>query len=237
MKKVYHSADSRGTSRLDWLDSRHTFSFADYYCPERISFGTLRVLNDDMIKGGMGFGTHPHQDMEIISIPIKGGLLHKDSTGHEEIISENEVQVMSAGTGIMHSEYNASLTEEAHFLQVWILPLSKGVKPRYDQKIFSISRDKSGIHLIVAPMNSKEDVLEINQNAFISKGILKSGESIDYVRYSKSNGIYIFLIDGELLIEGQIIRSRDGFGLYNKNEIQLNVIRDSEFLVLEVPMS
>ena len=235
MKQVYHSADSRGRSKLDWLDSRHTFSFANYYCPERISFGTLRVLNGDVIMGGMGFGMHPHQDMEIISIPLKGALTHKDSAGHKEIISENEVQVMSAGTGIMHSEYNASAIDEAHFLQIWIIPSSKGVEPRYDQKTFSC--DRSGVHLLVAPMNSKKDVLEINQNAFISKGILKNGENLEYLKYSKSNGIYIFLIDGELLIEGQIIRSRDGFGLNGVDKIQMNAMRDSEFIVLEVPMS
>lgn len=234
MEKVFHGANTRGATQLNWLNSKHSFSFADYYCPERIKFGALRVLNDDIVKGGMGFGTHSHQNMEIISIPLKGALKHKDSSGHSEIIKVDDVQVMSAGKGIMHSEINASHADEVHFLQIWIIPGAEGVTPRYDQKSFS--RIKNDFQMLVSPMGSENNVLEIHQNAYVFRAQSEKGRTMSYALNSKGNGVYFFVIDGELAIDGQILRSRDGLGVSGVEVLELKILSSSEFIALEVPM-
>ncbi|RUT73061.1 pirin family protein [Ancylomarina longa] len=236
MKRIYHAADSRGSSKLDWLDSKHSFSFADYYCPERISFGTLRVLNDDIVKPGMGFGTHPHQDMEIISILLEGAMVHKDSSGHEEILKGNDVQVMSAGTGIMHSEFNASAVDEVHFLQIWIFPDKKGLAPRYDQKTFDDLGMDNSFQLLVAPMNSNNNALKINQNAFVSRARLQKDEFLDYQQNISDNGTYIFVLEGEVVVGEQLLQKKDGFGIFWDAKFKVECTEDAQLIFLEIPM-
>ncbi|MDM8161278.1 pirin family protein [Labilibaculum sp. K2S] len=236
MDKVFHEAGTRGSSQLDWLDSKHSFSFADYYCPERIHFGALRVLNDDVIKAGMGFGTHSHQNMEIISIPLKGALKHKDSEGHSELINVNDVQVMTAGRGIMHSEYNASETEDAHFLQVWIIPEKEGLEPGYDQRSFPDVNENGELQLLVAPKSSQHNALKINQNAYVFRAKITSGNTLEYTIIGNANGVYVFVLNGELTVDGEILRPRDGIGVNGFNSLEIMGIVNSEFLIFEVPM-
>jgi len=236
MNKIYHAADSRGTSKLDWLDSKHSFSFADYYCPERINFGALRVLNDDIVKAGMGFGTHPHQDMEIISIVLKGAMRHKDSTGHEEILKANDVQVMSAGTGIRHSEFNASTSEEVHFLQIWIFPDQKGLTPRYEQNTFFLPDNDIGCQLLVAPINTDNEALKIHQNAYVSRVLISTGQIMEYQQYVATNGIYIFVLEGEVVVGEQLLQKRDGYGIVGNSKLEIGCTEDTHLILLEVPV-
>jgi redox-sensitive bicupin YhaK (pirin superfamily) len=236
MKKVFHEAGTRGSSQLDWLNSKHSFSFADYYCPERIHFGALRVINDDVVKAGMGFGTHPHQNMEIISIPLNGALKHKDSAGHSELINVNDVQVMTAGKGIMHSEYNASETEDVHFLQVWIIPEKEGLEPSYDQRTFPDLNEDGELQLLVAPKSSQHNSLKINQNAYVYRAKVISGNTLKYQKNGNANGVYVFILNGELTVDGEILRSRDGLGVNDVQSLEIKGIVDSEFLIFEVPM-
>ncbi|WP_461644140.1 pirin family protein [Labilibaculum euxinus] len=236
MDKVFHEAGTRGSSQLDWLDSKHSFSFADYYCPERIHFGALRVLNDDVVKAGMGFGTHSHQNMEIISIPLKGALKHKDSAGHSELIKVNDVQVMTAGKGIMHSEYNASETEDVHFLQVWIIPEKEGLDPGYDQRSFPDVNENGELQLLVAPKSSQHNALKINQNAYVFRAKVTSGNTLEYTINGNANGVYVFVLNGELTVDGEVLRPRDGIGVDSVNSLDIMGIVNSEFLIFEVPM-
>ncbi|WP_320017895.1 pirin family protein [Labilibaculum manganireducens] len=236
MDKVFHEAGTRGSSQLDWLDSKHSFSFADYYCPERIHFGALRVINDDVVKAGMGFGTHSHQNMEIISIPLKGALKHKDSAGHSELIKVNDVQVMTAGRGIMHSEYNASETEDVHFLQVWIIPEKEGLEPGYDQRSFPDVNENGELQLLVAPKSSQHNALKINQNAYVFRAKVTSGNTLEYTINGNANGVYVFVLNGELTVDGEILRPRDGIGVNGVNSLEIMGIVNSEFLIFEVPM-
>jgi redox-sensitive bicupin YhaK (pirin superfamily) len=205
MHKLIHRSNSRGHSKYSWLDSHHSFSFGNYHDTNRVHFGALRVLNDDIILGGGGFDTHPHDNMEIITIPIYGALKHKDSMGHEQIISENEVQVMSAGTGIFHSEYNASPDEKANFLQIWIYPNIKNINPTYDQKYFKTTDAlNQWQYLVSAKENAIESTLNIQQNAFISRIILHKGKEVEYVLKPTSFGSYIFVISGKIQIDSEI---------------------------------
>lgn len=236
MKKVFHEAETRGSSQLDWLLSRHSFSFADYYCPERIHFGALRVLNDDVVKAGMGFGSHSHKNMEIISIPLKGALRHKDNAGNAELINVNDVQVMTAGRGIIHSEYNASETEEVHFLQVWIIPEKEGLLPCYQQRTFSELTDNTELQLLVAPTLSQHNSLKINQNAYVYRAKVTCGNKLEYRRNGNANGVYVFILNGELTVDGEILRSRDGLGVNDVHLLEIIGILDSDFLIFEVPM-
>ncbi len=230
---VFHSADSRGLANHGWLISRHSFSFASYYNPDRVNFGALRVLNDDIVKPGMGFGTHPHDNMEIISIPISGSLAHKDSTGREQEIKTGEVQIMSAGSGIEHSEYNYSKKEAVNFLQIWILPKKKNIKPRYDQKDFSQVLNHNELVTVVSPEN--ENALWINQDAEFSLGRLKTGTTIRHKLKFKDNGIYAFLIDGEVEINKTKLQSRDAVGFFDLKEITVDIHKESTLLLIEVP--
>lgn len=230
---VFHSSESRGLADHGWLKSRHTFSFAGYYNPDRLNFGALRVLNDDIVAPGMGFGTHPHDNMEIISIPISGSLAHKDSTGNEREIKTGEVQIMSAGTGIRHSEYNYSKTDAVNFLQIWVLPKEKNIAPKYDQKDFTEQLKSNSLVTVVSPVDS--EALCINQDAILSLGKLKAGTEIRHKLKYEGNGIYAFLIDGETEINGTLLKSRDAFGIFDEKDFSIKVHKDSTLLLIEIP--
>lgn len=232
---IIHTADSRGLADHGWLKSRHTFSFADYYNPERMGFGALRVINDDSVEAGMGFGAHPHRDMEIISIPLKGALQHKDSEGNSSIIKKGDVQIMSAGTGIRHSEFNASQSEEVKFLQIWVMPARLGVKPRYEQKSF-FHQDRTNKFVTVVSPDGREGSVSINQNAYFSLADIEENVELKYERKSQGNGLYIFILKGKISIDGKEFNARDGIGIYDFEVISLNAKESTEVLMMEVPV-
>ena len=236
MKSIYHSASSRGFADHGWLQARHSFSFADHYDPERVHFGKLRVLNDDIIAPGKGFGTHPHNDMEIITIPLRGSLEHKDSMGNGSVITSGEVQVMSAGTGIMHSEFNPSNEQEINLLQIWIFPEEKGVKPRYDQKYFD---EHSYTDAIIKIVNNEENdsSLFIHQKAVLSLSKPSAGKKLSYSMHYPGNGMYVFMIEGKADVEGTLLMQRDALGLWDTDSISLQAKENSFILFLEVPMN
>jgi redox-sensitive bicupin YhaK (pirin superfamily) len=234
MKKILHKANTRGHADHGWLNSFHTFSFAGYYDPERIHFGVLRVLNDDIIEGGKGFGKHPHDNMEIISIPIYGAIAHQDSTGKDKVINTNDVQIMSAGRGIMHSEFNASPTEPANFLQIWVFPKEKNIEPRYEQKTFDPQGRKNKFQTVVSPVD--KEAVWINQDAFFSLGNLDKGTAIDYSVRKAGNGVYAFVIKGEVKVGDELLQKRDAIGLSETDRVKIEATTDSEILLMEVPM-
>jgi len=236
MKKIIHKANSRGHFDYGWLKTYHTFSFSNYYDPERVNFGMLRVLNDDEIEGGQGFGTHPHNDMEIVTIPLEGAVAHKDSTGGEGVIYPDEIQVMSAGTGILHSEFNHLNDGTTKLLQLWIFPDKKGHKPRYDQKFFDSEERKNKLQFIVTP-EKKDDNLWLNQDAYLSLTDLEKDKSINYKVHTKGNGVYLFLIDGEISVAGEALSKRDGIGIYETDEFSITAIKYSQILLIEIPMN
>ncbi len=235
MKSVLHKADTRGHANHGWLDSRHTFSFANYYNPERMNFGVLRVLNDDIVQGGRGFGTHPHDNMEIISIPLQGVLEHKDSMGNTTTIKKGDVQVMSAGTGIYHSEYNKNPNDEVHFLQIWMFPNKRNVKPRYDQITLETDKRKNAFEQILSPDPTDEGVW-VHQNAWFSIGEFESGAEKTYKLKDNKNGVYAFVLEGEVNIEGQDLGERDGFGLWETNLISIKAAKEARILLMDIPM-
>ncbi len=235
MKSVFHLSNSRGHANHGWLDTYHTFSFANYYDEERIHFGALRVLNDDTVEGGKGFGTHQHDNMEIITIPTEGALEHKDSMGNSGVIQKNEVQVMSAGTGIFHSEFNANKDIKIKFFQIWIIPNKQNVHPRYQQKNFNPQEYKNKLLEIVSPVLS-ENNLWIYQDSWFHLGSFDSGFEIEYQIKKPGNGVYAFLIEGDVTIENQILNKRDGMGLWEVDKINIKSNSISELLLIEVPM-
>lgn len=235
-KSVIHRAKTRGYFNHGWLKTYHTFSFAEYYDKSRIHFGMLRVINDDVIAPGKGFGTHPHDNMEIVTLPLSGSLAHRDSMGHEEVISENEIQVMSAGSGMTHSEYNASDTEEVSLLQIWVFPKEHDIEPRYDQKIYDPFLMKNTILTVVSP-EKDENVLWINQDAYFSLSDLDAEIGIEYKIRKSGNGVYIFVIDGTISIEGETLESRDGMGLEGTDSVKIKAESGSKILFIEVPMA
>ncbi len=234
---VIHKADTRGHANHGWLDSHHTFSFANYYNPERMHFGVLRVLNDDRVDAGMGFGTHPHDNMEIISIPLEGNLEHKDSMGNVAVIKHGDIQAMSAGTGIFHSEYNQSKTDLTKFLQIWVFPNKKNVTPRYDQISLNINDRHNKLQQILSP-NADDDGVWIHQNAWFHLGKFDQNIETNYTIKSKGNGVYAFLLNGSMIIDGHEIKTRDGIGIWDTDQIHLtSTSPDAEVLLMEVPMS
>ena len=233
---VLHKAETRGFANHGWLKSYHTFSFANYYNPERVHFGALRVLNDDMVEAGMGFGTHPHNNMEIISIPLEGVLEHKDSMGNIAVIKNGDIQVMSAGTGITHSEYNKNHDKAVKFLQIWVFPNKENVTPRYDQITLNPSDRHNTLQQIVSP-NSEDAGVWIQQNAWFHLSKLDAGFEINYTMKDKKNGIYFFILNGDANINGQLLNARDGYGTWENDNIQIKAIHNCEILMMEVPMN
>lgn len=236
MKTVIHKAETRGHANHGWLNSHHTFSFAGYHDPSRVHFGALRVLNDDIVQGGRGFGQHPHDNMEIISIPLKGTLEHGDNTGGRGIIKSGEVQIMSAGSGIAHSEKNASPTEAVNFLQIWVFPKEKNIQPRYDQKLFSAEERINKFQTVVAP-EKNDSSLWINQDAWFSLGNLQSGSTTEYTLNKNNSGVYAFVIEGDVTINGEKLNKRDGLGVWDTDKLSIVADSNAEVLLMEVPMN
>ncbi|NRB84190.1 MAG: pirin family protein [Winogradskyella sp.] len=238
MKTIFHKADSRGYADHGWLKSYHSFSFAGYHNPERMNFGMLRVLNDDLVQPKMGFGTHPHQNMEIISIPLKGALSHKDSMGNKRAIEVGEVQAMSAGTGLTHSEFNDSKLKEVNFLQLWIIPEDINVKPNYEQRKFSNEGKTNQLQTVVAPKDKLEGkALPISQQAYIYRASLDEGKSLNIDLKSKNNGIYIFVVEGAIDVENNELLRRDAIGVFDSDKVSISSKSDSDLVIVEVPMN
>lgn len=234
---VLHKAETRGHANHGWLDSHHTFSFANYYNPERMHFGVLRVLNDDQVDPGMGFGTHPHDNMEIISIPLEGDLEHKDSMGNVAVIKHGDIQVMSAGTGIQHSEYNRNKDGLVKFLQIWVFPNKKNVTPRYDQVTLNIQDRHNTLQQIVSP-NPDDAGVWIHQDAWFHMGKFDKGFATEYKLKKQGNGVYAFVLKGDLRINGQTLNQRDGLGIWDTDKISIHSdSQDAELLLMEVPMA
>lgn len=236
MNTVLHKAETRGHANHGWLDSHHTFSFANYYNPERMNFGVLRVLNDDMVSEGKGFGTHPHDNMEIISIPLEGDLEHKDSMGNTTVIKQGDVQVMSAGTGIFHSEYNKNKDEPVKFLQIWVFPNKKDVKPRYDQITLDPVQLKNQFHQILSP-NPDDEGVWVHQEAWFYIGDFDAGKATSYHLKGYNHGVYAFVLNGDVEMNGQPLNERDGYGIWNVEQIEVKATKDAKVLLMEVPMS
>jgi len=235
LNSVLHKAETRGDANHGWLHSRHTFSFADYYDPERVHFGVLRVLNDDTVEAGMGFGTHPHDNMEIISIPLEGDLEHKDSMWTVSVIKHCYVQVMSAGTGITHSEYNKNKDRRVKFLQIWVIPNKRNVKPRYYQITLNVADRHNKFQQILSP-NPDDEGVWIYQNAWFHLGHFDKGFGADYEIKAKGNGVYVFVLSGNITINDQKLNSRDGFGIWDVERFSVKADSEAEFLLMEVPM-
>ncbi len=234
-KTVLHKADSRGIADHGWLKSRHSFSFADYYNPDRVHFGALRVLNDDTVEAGRGFETHPHDNMEIISIPLEGDLEHKDSMGNVSVIRHGDIQVMSAGTGIFHSEFNKNKDRRVKFLQIWIIPDRKNVTPRYGQITLNPDDRHNKLQQILSPDPDDEGVW-IYQKAWFQMGKFDKGLTTVYNLHEKGNGVYAFVLSGEMTINDQRLGSRDGLGIWDTGSLTIKADSEVDFLLMEVPM-
>ena len=235
MNKVYHSAETRGHADHGWLNANHSFSFASYYDPNRMNFGALRVLNDDTISPGKGFGKHSHDNMEIITIPLKGDLEHKDSLGNIGAINEGEIQVMSAGTGIYHSEYNKNSDKFINLLQLWVMPKKQDVKPRYDQRSFKGLKKKNSVYQVLSPYPEDEGMW-IHQDAWIHLGDCEEVTSVEYMLKKTGNGVYIFVIEGIFKVANEKLEKRDALGVWNTESITFEAQSKSQVLLIEVPM-
>ena len=236
MKKIFHSSSSRGDANHGWLHAKHSFSFANYFDPKRIQFGALRVLNDDTIAPGMGFGSHPHDNMEIITIPLEGALEHKDSMDNIGVIEADEIQVMSAGTGIFHSEYNKNKDKQVKVLQLWVLPKEKNVTPRYDQKNIKELKKPNTLYPIVTP-DPNGPAMWIHQDAWFHMGDFNQPSKIEYKINKEGNGVYAFLIEGSAEIAGEAIKKRDALGIWETDRFNLKMTSNSRVLLIEVPVN
>jgi redox-sensitive bicupin YhaK (pirin superfamily) len=236
MKTVLHKAETRGHANHGWLDSHHSFSFANYYNPERLNFGVLRVLNDDVVDAARGFGTHPHENMEIISIPLSGDLEHKDSMGNEAVIKQGDVQVLSAGTGIYHSEFNKNADKEVRFLQIWLFPNKKNVEPRYDQISIRDVEKKNQFYQVLSP-NADDDGVWVHQDAWFHLGKFDKGISQTYSVKKSGNGVYAFILEGEVEIDGQKLSKRDGYGISDTENFKVKATSHAQILLMDIPMN
>ncbi|MBC8051576.1 MAG: pirin family protein [Sphingobacteriaceae bacterium] len=234
MKKIIHKANDRGFADHGWLKAAHSFSFGSYYNPSKSHFGLLRVLNDDIVSAGMGFGTHGHDNMEIVTIPLKGALAHKDSLGSTGTIEFGEIQIMSAGSGIQHSEFNASATEEVNLLQIWVFPKLRNIEPRYEQKRFN-PENRNALQILVSPEREGEHMW-INQDAYFSLGDFDAGLSDTYHIKKEGNGVYVFIIDGEVIVEEEVLNKRDAIGIFDSAAFKFETRGKAKILVIEVPM-
>ena len=238
MKKVLHPSDSRGKADFGWLKANYSFSFANYFNPQRLQFGKLRVLNDDVIDPAKGFGTHPHQNMEIVSIPLSGALAHKDSLNHEEVINVGDIQVMSAGTGVRHSEYNPSNDDKTNLLQIWILPETENVEPRYDQKQTQWQNQVNTLNTLVKPKDKAlPNELWLNQQTYFSIGVFEANKTVTYTFNQPENGVYIFVINGSVETAETELNTRDAIGIWDIDKIEIKTASKTSFLVIEVPMN
>jgi quercetin 2,3-dioxygenase len=235
MNIVVHKANERGTSSNDWLESKHSFSFNNYYDPKKMGFGLLRVLNDDIIGPSKGFDMHPHANMEIVSIVLQGALEHKDSMGNAGTIHAKEIQRMSAGTGIMHSEWNPSKTEKGRFLQIWLKPKKMNIKPSYEQASYDGAFEKKGWTMLIHP-EKKKGALAIQQDAYFSIGNFEKNKKVNYALNNKNNGAYLFVLEGAIEIEKNALAKRDAIGITKTEVIHLKTVEPSKLLLLEVPM-
>lgn len=233
--KVLHKANTRGHADHGWLNAYHSFSFASWYNPDRVQFGVLRVLNDDTVAAGMGFGTHPHDNMEIITIPLEGDLAHKDSMGNTETIKTGDVQVMSAGTGIQHSEFNPNHDKQTKLFQIWLFPKTRNVTPRYQQITLDTSERHNKLQQILSP-NADDAGVWIYQDAWFHMGNLDKGVTLDYDRKKEGNGLYVFVIKGNIKVDGQELEQRDGLGITDFDKVTFEATSDTEILLMEVPM-
>ena len=234
MKTIIDRSDKRGHSLYEWLDSYHSFSFGNYYNPEKMGFGALRVLNDDIIAPETGFDTHPHKNMEIVTIPLKGELKHGDSKMNERIITPGDIQVMSAGTGIYHSESNPHGSVNAEILQIWILPHTRNTEPNYNDYNIRQLLKPNELTTLVAPDGSAPGTLL--QQAWFSMGTFDAGQDFSYSLHNKQNGIYVFVIEGEAQIENTTLNRRDAMGIYDVDQVKIASKKKSHLLVIEVPL-
>ena len=232
---VLHKANTRGHADHGWLNAYHSFSFASWYNPDRLQFGMLRVLNDDTVAAGMGFGTHPHDNMEIITIPLEGDLAHKDSMGNTEVIKTGDVQVMSAGTGIQHSEFNPNADQRTKLFQIWVFPKYRNVTPRYQQITLDVTEQKNNFAQILSPKADDAGVW-IYQDAWFYLADFDKGFSKTYSINKEGNGMYVFVISGTISIDGQELETRDGLGIWNFNELEFTATSAAKFLLMEIPM-
>ena len=232
---VIHKANTRGIADIGWLLSYHTFSFSNYYDADRMNFGALRVLNDDSVAPGMGFGTHSHQNMEIISVPLEGDLEHQDSMGNKTVIRNGDIQVLSAGTGIQHSEYNRNKDQQVTFLQIWVIPNQQNVTPRYGQITLKPEDRANKLQQILSP-NPEEEGVWIHQDAWFHLGQFDKDITATYQLKKEGNGLYIFVLKGNIVVDEQELNTRDGFGIWNFDEVEIKATSDAEFLLMEVPM-
>jgi quercetin 2,3-dioxygenase len=237
MKTIIHKSDSRGKADHGWLKSNHSFSFASYHNPERMGFGLLRVLNDDVVEPSRGFGTHPHENMEIVSIPLSGSLRHKDSEGNKTVIKSGEVQIMSAGTGVLHSEFNDSGQDPVNFLQIWVMPEKLNIAPRYDQREFPESGRQNQFQVVVSPLDTSDQGIKINQQAYFSLASLGAGNSLTYHIHNLNHGAYVFVFEGSVDVFGETLQTRDAIGIQDASAIELIAASDTNLLVIEVPMN
>ena len=235
MKKTFHSSGTRGEANHGWLDAKHSFSFAQFFNPERIQFGALRVLNDDVIAPGMGFGTHPHNNMEIITIPLEGALEHKDSMDNIGVVAVDEIQVMSAGTGVSHSEYNKNKDQPLNLLQLWVLPNKQNVVPRYDQKNIKSLKKTNALYPVISP-NHDDAGMWIHQDAWFHLGDFNQKTTLPYSLHREGNGVYAFMIEGGASIEGESLEKRDALGVWETEGFSITAEKNSRILLVEVPM-
>lgn len=234
MKSIVRPAAKRGTADHGWLKANYSFSFSSYHNPANVHFGALRVLNDDVVAGGKGFPTHPHDNMEIITIPLRGALQHKDNTGGQGIIKSGDVQIMSAGTGVEHSEANASSTEDVNLLQVWVFPKVKNIKPRYDQRSFDIAERKNKWQTVVSPIEA-DNALWINQDAAFSLARVDAGVTLEYKNKFKGNLVYLFVIEGSITVNGQVLGKRDAIEISETDTFSVTGNDSADLLAIEIP--
>ena len=235
MKTIHHPSDSRGSQNHGWLKVNHSFSFANFYDANKMNFGALRVLNDDTIAAGMGFATHPHKDMEIITIPLKGDLKHKDSMGYSEVIKEGDIQILSAGTGIEHSEYNKNKDRSINLLQLWIFPKKQAVQPRYDQISIRNLKKRNEFYQILSP-NANDQGVWIHQNAWMHIGEFTGEKEKIYRLKDNNNGVYVFVIEGRALVDSKCLQKRDALGVWETESLNIKADKNSKILLIEVPM-
>jgi redox-sensitive bicupin YhaK (pirin superfamily) len=232
---VLHKANERGHADHGWLNAYHSFSFANWYNPDKVQFGVLRVLNDDTVAGGMGFGMHPHDNMEIITIPLEGDLAHKDSMGNSETIKFGDVQVMSAGTGVRHSEFNPNADKRTKLLQIWLFPNKQNVEPRYQQITLDVNDRQNKLQQILSP-NPNDAGVWIHQDAWFHLGKFEKGLTENYTIKREGNGVYAFVISGSVTVNGQLLETRDALGVWNTENLEITSTSDAEILLMDIPM-